>query len=598
MTYPLRATSGADGAFHFEFAETELDARWLDEARPEVVAVADGYGLDWAEVSRPLRAGKGAELSLQLVEDLPVEGRILNRRHQPVAGVRVLVRDLGNSEEREVGKGFPGSCRGPLPGQPPSVLTDADGRFRLTGLGRDRNVALEVDGTGLQQTSLTVATRPAETPPSSRPGQLGPYLIREPQTTVPSPYPWQVLGATFACELADARPLGGVVRDRASGKPIAGVKVSVGGTSAVTLTDEAGRYEMPGCPRLQEYDVRAQPDNGQPYFAATARVPDRLGDEPLTVDFDLVRGIFLHGRITDQATGKPPRAAVAEYYPLFPNPHSSALTNGAALAASSAVMRADGSYTLAVLPGPGVVCVAASPRNAYAVARVDERELAGLVKDGINHQKGHNPRTAVGARGQDIVCVNRYNGLSLIKPSEGAEGPALDFPLPPARTLQGNVVGPDGEPLTGVSVIGLTAFPDSDILGNSAFAVTGLNPQRPRDLFFRHKGKALGKVLTVQGDEPEPLTVRLEPCGSASGRLVDGRGKGVAGVTVCFLPGGHGQETATAATDDEGRFRVFLVPGQAYAFGLSSFRRLLKVVPPAETASGENKDLGDLPLGD
>jgi RNA polymerase sigma factor (sigma-70 family) len=44
--YALRATSEADGQFHFAFARSELDARWLDERRPAVVAIADGYGPD------------------------------------------------------------------------------------------------------------------------------------------------------------------------------------------------------------------------------------------------------------------------------------------------------------------------------------------------------------------------------------------------------------------------------------------------------------------------------------------------------------------------------------------------------------------------
>src|SRR5262249_61318419 len=48
--YPLRATSGPDGRFRFTFARSELDERYLDASRPVVVAVAEGLGLDWAEI--------------------------------------------------------------------------------------------------------------------------------------------------------------------------------------------------------------------------------------------------------------------------------------------------------------------------------------------------------------------------------------------------------------------------------------------------------------------------------------------------------------------------------------------------------------------
>src|SRR5262249_10067681 len=148
--YPLRATSGADGRFHVAFTRSELDARRLDDSRPAVVAVAGGYGPDWAEGGEP---GRGAELSLKLVEDLPVAGRILDQNRQPVAGAQVLVVGVtGDSEEGvtrfrqgEINSWSPRSWRGPLPGQPPGVTTDADGRFRLTGLGRDRIVRLALE---------------------------------------------------------------------------------------------------------------------------------------------------------------------------------------------------------------------------------------------------------------------------------------------------------------------------------------------------------------------------------------------------------------------------------------------------------------------
>ena len=51
----------------------------------------------------------------------------------------------------------------------------------------------------------------------------------------------------------------------------------------------------------------------------------------------------LVGRVTDQSTQKPPLRAVVQYYPLFPNHHSSEIANGF-LAASSAVIQPDGSF--------------------------------------------------------------------------------------------------------------------------------------------------------------------------------------------------------------------------------------------------------------
>jgi RNA polymerase sigma factor (sigma-70 family) len=578
--YPPRATSGADGRFHFAFAQSELDARWLDDARPAVVAVAGGYGPDWAEVGE---AGKGAELSLKLVEDLPVDGRILDANRQPVAGAKVLVRDVISDSEGGVTRFLRGETaswyarrwRGPLPGQPPGITTDADGRFRLTGLGRDRLVDLALEGPAVWHPLLQAVTRPSAA----------------------TPLPSGVYGATFEYVASPARSIRGVVRDRATGKPLAGVKISARETNSTTLTDGDGRFEILGCLTSQQgYLVLAQPQTGQPYFAASAQVPEGAGPDPLTVDFDLVSGIPLSGRVTDQSTQKPPRMAVVEYYPLFPNPHSSKITNGF-LAASSAVVHPDGSYRLVVLPGPGAVCVAASPRNSYAVARVDDKELATLVNDGINHDGGHNPLTAVGAGGQDILCVNKYNILSFIDPNETAGFLALDLTLQPARTLQGTVLGPDGEPLTGVRVVGLTAMPYDEMLESASFRVMGLNPRRTRELFFDHGGKNLGKVLTIQGDETRLLQVQLEPCGTVIGRLVDKAGKPVRGVQVGFYRPGDLYIRLNTATNADGRFRMEgLVPGAKYS--LTSSRPPLKDLGWVEVESGRSIDLGDLPLAD
>jgi RNA polymerase sigma factor (sigma-70 family) len=578
--YPLRATSGPDGRFQFVFARSELEATWLDDSRPAVVALAGGYGPAWADI--PEAAGH-AELSLQLVEDLPVNGRLLNPQRRPAAGAKVFVLNVSSDSAEGVTRFLRGDLqawsprrwRGPFPEQPASVTTDADGRFRLTGLGRDRVVSLACVGPGLQDTFLTAVTRP----PTETPG------LR------------RVHRATFELVSAPEQPIRGTVRDQATGRPVAGVRVFALLDSPPTFTDANGRFAIHGCPKMpQGYAVMAQPRAGQPYFGAKVSVPDRPGLKPLTVDLDLVGGIPVSGRVTDQATGKPPRAAVVEYYPLFPNPHSSRVTSCFALAPSSVVIRPDGSYRLVVLPGPGVVCVAASPRDSYAVACVDERELADLFHDGRHHGGNQGLPTALGAERARILGINAYHALALIHPNENENMPALNLLVKPARTVHGTLVGPDGAPVRGVAVVGLTALSDEEVLEGASFTIRGLNPQRPRDLFFHHPGKELGRVVTVRGDEAEPLTVRLAPCGLVVGRLVDARGKPVPGVTV-RLSGARGAEV-TADTDADGRFRAALLSGAQYTLGVYSRRALLRHVDVIEVESGRSKDLGDLPLGD
>jgi hypothetical protein len=200
-----------------------------------------------------------------------------------------------------------------------------------------------------------------------------------------------------------------------------------------------------------------------------------------------------------------------------------------------------------------------------------------------------------GGVAEGMLPVNKYNAIALINPEEQAKSLALDLGLQPARTLRGRVVGPDGKPLCGVTVRGLSAIPDDDVLEGASFAVMGLNPRRMRDLVFLHRDKALGKSLSIRGDEPQPLTVQLEPCGVIIGRMVDKRGKPVPDLIVWL---GRKDGSVAAETDRDGRFRAPVLPGQKHWLGLYSQRRLLRQVGEVEVESGRTQDLGDLPLGD
>jgi protocatechuate 3,4-dioxygenase beta subunit len=606
--YPLRATSGTDGRFRFVFTRSQLDERYLDASRPVVMAAADGFGVDWSEIGE--RAA-GAFLNLRLVEDRPVEGRVLDANGKPVAGATVFVREMSSETPvglaRSVERFDRGSepfkrCLGPLPGQP-RVTTAADGRFRLPGVGRDRIVTLALGGPAIPATTCMAATRPA--------AEVASKLIH---------------GGPFDVTLPAAQSIRGVVRDKATGAPLAGVKMSAASFAlkvfSTTYTDKDGCYELQSqsLPGPKGHVVVAQPQKEQPFFTAEKGLPDmpgalysalRLGDEylltaekglpdkpgPLRADFALIRGIPLRGRVTVQTNAKPPKKALLEYYPLFPNPHIAALTERhRLLAASSATLQPDGSYHLTVLPGPGVVLVRASPRDSYASALLDDKELANLFHDGLDHGGGSWIHIA-GAAGADPRCVDRYNALSLIEPDERVKSLTLDFTVQAAIPLRGTVVGPEGEACAGVRVSGLTSMPDAETLESASFLVEGLNPRRPRTLSFHDRENGLGKVVTLRGDEASPLTVQLEPCGVVMGRMVDKDGKPVSGVEILFGRDDKGLD-ARAESDHWGQFRAALVPGLRYQFGLLSARRLLKRVDPVEVESGQTKDLGDVPLGD
>jgi RNA polymerase sigma factor (sigma-70 family) len=89
-----RATSDVEGRFQLTFSRSALTASGypVRVMAVEVLAMAPGYGCDWATVSED---NAGRELVLRLVKDLPISGRVLDRDGKPVAGAKVRLGGVG-----------------------------------------------------------------------------------------------------------------------------------------------------------------------------------------------------------------------------------------------------------------------------------------------------------------------------------------------------------------------------------------------------------------------------------------------------------------------------------------------------------------------
>jgi hypothetical protein len=83
-----KGRSGPDGRFQIRLTRSEFTDCTYDPLKNiRVAASADGFGLGWDEVrSRDGEAATDAELTLRLVKDVPIEGRILTLEGKPVAG--------------------------------------------------------------------------------------------------------------------------------------------------------------------------------------------------------------------------------------------------------------------------------------------------------------------------------------------------------------------------------------------------------------------------------------------------------------------------------------------------------------------------------
>jgi hypothetical protein len=569
-----------------------------------VVAAADGYGAAAAK----LPPGVAGDVTLRLVaDDVPLQGRLLDLQGKPVAGASVRIDDLlfvpqkGDLtawlEELKIAKENPGRVdANHLLGlwSPafvalfPPITTGADGRFTIKGLGRERVVGLRIEGPTIVTRQVKAMTRRSD-----------PIRIPEESSRKESPVT-TYYGTGFDLVLPPTKPVVGVVRDKATGKPLAGITVHTyvtRGTPGLdenlirVTTDAEGRYRLVGLPKGPGSEIAVWSDE-IPYLRTTAGVPDTPELEPVTVDFALQRGVWVTGRVTDKATGEPVAAGV-EYFGLVDNPN---LKNVRLNGSNWYATKDDGSFRAIALPGPGLITV----RSTY------DRYRMGVGADAIKGPRDPNV-DLIRAQPYFVHPVN-YHALVPINPEPGAESITCDVVLDPGRNLKGLLVGPDRKPLAGCRVSGQKAmnYWDREPLKGAEFTILSLGAEEARLIQVMHEGKQLAGSVVVHGNDEGPVRIQLQPWGSVTGRLVTftggepltgvevgahGSAKKEDAAKVGFLPG-------EAPPGKDGKFRLDgLIPGLTYHLGVFKRPYGLETDPKLDAVTvkpGETKDLGDI----
>ena len=110
------------------------------------------------------------------------------------------------------------------------------------------------------------------------------------------------------------------------------------------------------------------------------------------------------------------------------------------------------------------------------------------------------------------------------------------------------------------------------------------------------------RFVIARGDEHGPLTVRLQPAGTVTGRLLDDDGQPRRGVriNVGYAKGRFGPGYYSPFLDrplgDDGRFRIEgLIPGVAYDLDVRTDNaRLGDLATGVKLEPGDGRDLGDV----
>jgi hypothetical protein len=176
------------------------------------------------------------------------------------------------------------------------------------------------------------------------------------------------------------------------------------------------------------------------------------------------------------------------------------------------------------------------------------------------------------------------------------------------KTLTVRVEDSDGKPLPGAIVSGMTElWPITFSLKKAECTIHALDGKRQRHVVFYHRERKLAGHIIVRGDEKEAVTVRLEPVGAVTGRLLDPDGQPIAGVEVSLsmplqveseLFRYLNAQKEPVKTDKDGRFRLDgVMPKLIFQLGLRKGRTYYMGEPKIgskQVGAGKTLDLGDV----
>jgi RNA polymerase sigma factor (sigma-70 family) len=587
FTAPESATTDRAGRFAFAAPKAEY------QGQPTLLtAAAPNLGVGWVGLHAD---DKRTNLTLKLVaDDVPITGQIVDLEGKSVAGTTLRVLQIMASPREDLGPWLEAAKDRTAPPRDRSlaiaqkylpsyttapsavVTTDAAGRFRLTGIGRERLAIVRLEGQTIASEYLHIRTRPGE---AIKVGELE----ADPEYGTPR-LDVTYYGSDFRHVAGPTKPVVGVVRDKDTKKPLAGVTVRseklahnpVHGIHITeTLTDARGRYRLTGLPKGKGNKISIVPPRDLPFVAPVLDVPDSFGPDPVAVDVELKRAVWIEGKLTDKATGKPLAGYRLTYFVRNGNPNQDDYAGFWGEFPGGITTNEDGKYRIISLPGPGLITVFQNHKEDYLYGAERDDE------DGVKDDFGYMPQA-------------NFAAFARIDPAKGSESVKRDIALVRGWTFTCTLLGPDGKPLVGAVMGG-----SSEEMKTPEFTVRRFNPRRPRPVFFRHPGKGLVGLAPAPKEDGGSVTVRMGPGAAVTGRLVDAGGEPRPGVDigVSFRPkrephwNEQGLQQERIKTDGEGRFRIdALLPG--FDYYLSADHADARFGPGLR--AGETKDLGDV----
>jgi beta-lactamase regulating signal transducer with metallopeptidase domain len=643
--------SAADGSFEIAVPRVDpVDFRKnrfqsFDWKPPAIMAIDSGRLSTWAGGGEMPIEGEhpfDGDVVLRLSQPShKIQGRLVSLEGQPLAGVSVGMKMLAIAEPDKIDKwlatverrrkegSLPKPITGPTgnlfissmvwdssannnsnaaeispyfpiqsrllpehPQFPAAVRTDVDGRFEIDNLPSDSLASLEISGPGVATHAICVLNRDIE-------------RIDIPNTGYPGAESNGYYGSKFDHPVEPGTEIVGTVKDKETGQPLAGIRVSAEivvnqmGTRTspwASETDKDGRFRIDGLPSGGKKLLDLYPGKDQPYLVSRGiEVQTASGAKPAETEIKLHRGMFARGKVTDAETGAP-ADAVVQYRPLLSN--ESARDFGYDpnlihfdLVDASQRTNEKGEFQTVVIPGRGVLSVQCVQTSEYCV---------GLGSDKIELKADGLMAT------YNFMSPKFFNCVAEIDVPASAEVVHHDFQISHGQNVTINVQDPQGQPIRGVRASGLAprGMPDDGGSSTSSLEFKALAPGETRRVLLLHKERRLGLITTVSASEKaagnSPRTVTLQPCGIVIGRVVNGEGKPAAGMQFNAMATPPRDFDVVSpqqvASDAEGKFRFEYLPvGAVYNIGgFNPESGYIELSKELKFEPGETVDLGTI----
>jgi len=597
-----------------------------------------GYGT--SEFLMPAMNTPG-EITFKLVKDTPIRGRVIDTQGKPVAGASVVIRHLAGYVNDSM-DGFLNAWlkRAPDSNGPPSkwfvsfrsweerkppekegafaAVTDADGRFAIANVGSERLVTLHVQGPGIAEAEVVVVARAgfdaAPYNQATAEKMKAPYSELGYHAMLHSPEPNIVAEAE--------KPIRGVVKETDTGRPQAGVTVSLRERRNVRLpaltavTNADGKYEIHGAKKADSYELSVGRDAKTGMLGRTVRAADTPAYEPVTADIGVARGVIITGRVLDDMTRKPvPGFACIGI--LSDNEFIKSRPEfGSADCYDIANTDKEGVFRTVAPPGPVLLMGGPVPDGSegnkvymkYQQLKPDpdypkyfRNEAEGLF--GFSSPDG----ATTALQGQYCKVLNLKSDQTEV---------TADVILKRASTFTVKLQDSDGKPASDVMVAGNTArdWMYAVPCEGDECTVYELDTAKPRLVVLCDPTRNLAGSITLNGTEKEPAVVKLGPVGKVKGVLVDRAGKPIAKAIVQLnykdraageidhvIRGDRRSEDKLTETNGDGEFTMDgIVPG--LTFHVYARRGNAALVPPDwkrggfTAKAGETTDAGRVTL--